>query len=48
MFENDKKGCIALAALWVAFSVAAFAVPFAKTAAFWIAYVFGTDLGGLL
>ena len=42
MFKNANKGYIALAALLVAFNVAAFTAPFTKTAAFWIAYGFGT------
>ena len=42
MFKDGNKRYIALAAILIAFNVAAFAIPFAKTAAFWIAYGFGT------
>lgn len=39
--RNAARGAIVLAILLVVFSVIAFAVPFAKTPVFWLAYGFG-------
>lgn len=40
--RNGARGAIALAILLAVFNAIAFAVPFAKTPVFWIAYGFGT------
>ena len=39
--KNSLRGMIVLALLMIVFSAAAFVIPFARTAAFWIAYGFG-------
>lgn len=41
MKKNELRGYITLAIILVVYSVIAFAVPFEKTATFWIAYLFG-------
>lgn len=41
MTKNQKRTYIVLAILFVAFSVIAFAQPFAKNGVFWLAYLFG-------
>ena len=40
MAKNQIRGCIFLVVILAVFSVIAFAVPFAKTSVFWIAYIF--------
>lgn len=40
MKKNNSKGYLILGILFILVSVIAFAVPAAKTAAFWISYAF--------
>lgn len=42
MTKNQIRGCIFLVVILTVLSVIAFAVPFAKTAVFWLAYIFAT------
>ena len=39
--KNKKKAMVVLAVIFVAFTVIAFAIPFAKNGVFWTAYLFG-------
>ena len=41
MNKNAARGYAVLALLFLLFTIIAFAVPFAKTATFWIGYIFG-------
>ena len=41
MMNESKKVQLLLAVLFIAFTVIAFVIPFPKTIAFWIAYLFG-------
>ncbi|WP_310604163.1 hypothetical protein, partial [Anaerosporobacter sp.] len=40
MSKNEKRVYMTLVVLLIVFSVIAFAVPFAKTSVFWLAYIF--------